>query len=465
MPHVVATGLSLREADAFFARWRDGGGGAEPEEEGWCFYLLQSVDGRRTYEGATNNPSRRLAKHNGFAHGGACKTRTGRPWSMVLFVHGFRSKRDALCFEKAMQRPRVGSTPAPAVAAPAVLVCTRAGKCAACVWSPLTGCALPMAISVAALPRAASAIHRQRSRTGVASECLRLPAHSWVASPAGEPLLRQRPRPRIGQHEARPPEGARRARYARVARISLAARPPFASRSDGLVSDCSRTIRVARRRREPRASVTRRANPASATAAAVPAGRPAATFGLAVCPTACLTATVAIVVIVVCRTRAPAPTDQHRSPPAFTCGGPLCCVCRVCSVPSQPHYSPRRSSTATTIQPWGSICCAASGRRVARRASARRQTRSRPMRTTRSQGACARRWCTVQRGARRCASRVGAHWRQGCSGRKAVVVVGPRAAQAGQHHEVLGPGRSRHRRPLFPSTTDTRESSCTTALH
>ena len=172
----VATGLSLREASALVRRWRDGsGGGAEPEQEGWCFYLLQSADGRRIYEGATNNPPRRLAKHNGFVHGGACKTRTGRPWSMVLFVHGFRSKRDALSFERAMQRPRVCSPPAPAVAGPFLAVC--AGKCAACVWSPLTGCGLPMAIGVAALPRAASAIHRLRSRIGVASECLRLPAH------------------------------------------------------------------------------------------------------------------------------------------------------------------------------------------------------------------------------------------------------------------------------------------------
>ena len=254
MPHVVATGLSLREADAFFAPWRDGGGGgAEPEEMGWCFYLLQSVDGRRTYEGATNNPTRRLAKHNGFAHGGACKTCTGRPWSMVLFVHGFRSKRDALSFEKAMQRPRVRSTFAPAVADPASR-CMYAGTCAACGWSRLTGCALPMAVGVAALPCAApSAIHRPRSRTGVASECLRLPAHAGVASPAGEPLLRLRTWPFIGQHETLPKALAvlgALASPAPLLRGAVARRSP--SCLDGLVSDRSRTICVARPRREPR---------------------------------------------------------------------------------------------------------------------------------------------------------------------------------------------------------------------
>jgi predicted GIY-YIG superfamily endonuclease len=69
-----------------------------------CVYVLRNAAGR-TYIGFTNAPSRRLRQHNGDIKGGARKTRLGRPWDMLLFVHGFTSKVSALQFEWAAQHP------------------------------------------------------------------------------------------------------------------------------------------------------------------------------------------------------------------------------------------------------------------------------------------------------------------------------------------------------------------------
>ena len=69
-----------------------------------CVYLLRNASGR-TYVGFTNEPQKRLRQHNGEIKGGARKTRMGRPWEMLGFVHGFRSKVAALQFEWAWQHP------------------------------------------------------------------------------------------------------------------------------------------------------------------------------------------------------------------------------------------------------------------------------------------------------------------------------------------------------------------------
>ena len=74
-----------------------------------CVYLLKSLNPKhrgRYYIGYTNNPRNRLKQHNGEKPGGAKKTRTKRPWDIVVFVQGFVDEVTALQFEWAMQNPQ-----------------------------------------------------------------------------------------------------------------------------------------------------------------------------------------------------------------------------------------------------------------------------------------------------------------------------------------------------------------------
>ena len=67
-------------------------------------YLLRQERGARYYVGV-GWPKRRLLQHNGVRPGGARRTSTGRPWALVLEVHGFANRREALRFEWRLQHP------------------------------------------------------------------------------------------------------------------------------------------------------------------------------------------------------------------------------------------------------------------------------------------------------------------------------------------------------------------------
>ena len=61
-------------------------------------YLLESIDKKRTYVGATVDLERRLKQHNKELSGGA-KATSGNKWNMACFVSGFPDWRATLQFE------------------------------------------------------------------------------------------------------------------------------------------------------------------------------------------------------------------------------------------------------------------------------------------------------------------------------------------------------------------------------
>ncbi|CAK8566056.1 unnamed protein product [Lathyrus sativus] len=71
-------------------------------------YLLTSLSPRfkgHTYIGFTVNPRRRIRQHNGEIGSGAWRTKSKRPWEMVLCIYGFPTNVSALQFEWAWQHP------------------------------------------------------------------------------------------------------------------------------------------------------------------------------------------------------------------------------------------------------------------------------------------------------------------------------------------------------------------------
>ncbi|PSR86222.1 Structure-specific endonuclease [Actinidia chinensis var. chinensis] len=80
------------------------------EEKGGFFacYLLTSLSPRHkghSYIGFTVNPRRRIRQHNGEIGSGAWRTKSKRPWEMVLCIYGFPTQCSALQFEWAWQHP------------------------------------------------------------------------------------------------------------------------------------------------------------------------------------------------------------------------------------------------------------------------------------------------------------------------------------------------------------------------
>ena len=68
-------------------------------------YLLKSTVSNRTYIGYTVDVIQRLRRHNGELSGGARRTRTHRPWKVVMFV-SFEFERTAMQYEFCVQRTK-----------------------------------------------------------------------------------------------------------------------------------------------------------------------------------------------------------------------------------------------------------------------------------------------------------------------------------------------------------------------
>jgi structure-specific endonuclease subunit SLX1 len=64
----------------------------------WSVYLLQQLNGSRTYVGATLDVDRRLRQHNGELSGGA-KATSGSSWKRICYIANFPNERSALQFE------------------------------------------------------------------------------------------------------------------------------------------------------------------------------------------------------------------------------------------------------------------------------------------------------------------------------------------------------------------------------
>lgn len=64
-----------------------------------CYILRSVVTPARTYSGSTNDFLHRIRQHNGLLAGGACATKTSRPWRVAALVYGFSGKSAALRYE------------------------------------------------------------------------------------------------------------------------------------------------------------------------------------------------------------------------------------------------------------------------------------------------------------------------------------------------------------------------------
>lgn len=73
----------------------------------WYCYILRCVDEKHknlTYNGSTNNITRRLKQHNGILKGGA-KATHGKKWEIYILMTGFGSHKEALSCEWKIKHP------------------------------------------------------------------------------------------------------------------------------------------------------------------------------------------------------------------------------------------------------------------------------------------------------------------------------------------------------------------------
>ena len=67
-------------------------------EDNWDFYIIENNG--YTYAGVSNDPIKRLKKHNGEIAGGAKYTTSKGPgWKHVCIISGFRTKIESMQFE------------------------------------------------------------------------------------------------------------------------------------------------------------------------------------------------------------------------------------------------------------------------------------------------------------------------------------------------------------------------------
>ena len=71
----------------------------------YCYILHSTTKNNITYNGATNNPIRRLRQHNGEIKGGAKATSKNRPHQIYCLITGFNNKKEALRCEWRIKHP------------------------------------------------------------------------------------------------------------------------------------------------------------------------------------------------------------------------------------------------------------------------------------------------------------------------------------------------------------------------
>lgn len=71
----------------------------------WYCYILNYADSESTYNGSTNDLTRRLRQHNSEISGGAIATKRGQPHEYICVISGFSTHKIALSCEWWIRHP------------------------------------------------------------------------------------------------------------------------------------------------------------------------------------------------------------------------------------------------------------------------------------------------------------------------------------------------------------------------